>query len=251
MQNARARARRSDKPVKPFDAAVWKGKSPPVEAFEPVARLVAPMPPDWLKECLRRWGTSVMSADGVRTVQPTRASMRLMLKKIEKATTLLITAFANGAVVEFLDLGGDHALQDPGGLQSILVELRNRAVAASQSSALVDSRGRTKAGRGRAAPKPTSSAQTFCALLIAEAWRFFRGEYPAPRNRRAAEAADLLWELAGRERQPWGDDALAAWRRHFREAREDQSEEMERMRSEFRRHLRESQHQEELLRGLE
>jgi hypothetical protein len=83
--------------------------------------------------------------------------------------------------------------------------------------------------------------------LIAETWLYFRGDYPPPRNKQAAEAADIYWRLAGGERQSWGTDPLIAWRRHFLEANEGQSAEMTALRKEYQRHLRESAHMEAVL----
>jgi hypothetical protein len=227
-----------------FRAEVWKGRFPPVEAFEPVARLIAPKPPVWLKEHLRRW--LPMSAYAVETLQPSRAEMRANLTQVEEAASLLIEALGSPAMVEFLNLGADQPLRAPGNLRASLVDIRNRAKAASRSSALVDFGGRTKAGRGRALPNAGISAQKYCALLIAETWLHFRGEYPPPRNRQAAEAADIYWRLLGGERQSWGNDKLIAWRRHFQRALKHQSAEMDDLRAEYKRHLRESARMEAL-----
>jgi hypothetical protein len=227
-----------------FRADVWKGRPPSVEAFEQVAKLIQPEPPTWLKEHLHRW--LPMAAYAVETLRPPRAEMRASLVTVEKAASLLIKALSSTATVEFLDLGADQPLA-PGNLQAALVDLRNRAAAASGASALVDSGGRTKAGRGRALPQPAISAQTYCALLIAETWLYFRGVYPPPRNRQAAEAADIYWRLLGAESRAWGHDKLTAWRPHFEEAARDRLADMKDLRAEYQRHLRESARMEALL----
>ena len=165
--------------------------------------------------------------------------MRAILTKVEEAASLLIGALGSTAIVEFLDLGADQPLPAPGNLQASLVDLRNRAAAASRSSALVDSKGRTKAGRGRALPKAGISAQDILRTFDRRNLVVLQGDYPPPRNKQAEEAADIYWRLAGGERQSWGNDKLIAWRRHFQEAAEDQSAEMKDLRAEYQRHLRE------------
>jgi hypothetical protein len=226
---------------------VWKGRPPPVEAFEPVAQLITPNPPIWLKEHLRRW--LPMHPYAAEILQPSRAEMKEKLDKVGEAASVLIKALRSSAIVEFLDLGADAPLRAPGNVQALLVDIRDRAAAASRSPALVDSKGRTKAGRGRAMPKAGVSAKTYCALLIAETWLYFNGNYPPTGNKHAAEAADIYWRLSGGERQSWGNDKLTAWRRHFREASGDQSAEIKSSRAEYQRHLRESAHQAQALDG--
>lgn len=211
--------------------------SPSVEAFEPIAQLIAPDPPMWLKEHLRRWRSSILSTYAVETRQPSRKYMRKMLTDVEEAASLLIRVLGASALVKFLDVGADQPLPAPGNLRAMLVDLRDRAKTASGSPALVNSEGRTRAGKGRASPKATISAQTYCALLIAETWKHFRGDYPSPRNKQAAEAVDIYWRLSGGERQSWGNDKLIAWRRHFHEAGKFRSDEASTLRAEYRRHL--------------
>ena len=168
--------------------------------------------------------------------------MRAALTKVAEAASVLVTALRSSAIVEFLDLGADVPLRAPGNLQAALTDLRDRAAAASGSRALVDSKGRTKAGRGRALPKAGISAKTYCALVIAETgWiqttiTLHRG------TRRAEKAADIYWSF--REAKGiGGGDKLIAWRRHFREASDDQSQKRRDCEQEYQRHLREFAHQ--------
>jgi hypothetical protein len=202
-----------------------------------------PKPPIWLKEHLRRW--LPMHPYAAEILQPSRAEMRAILTKVVEAASLLVTALDSSAIVEFLDLGADQLLA-PRNLQARLIDIRDRAAAADRSSALVDSEGRTKAGRGRALPKAGISAKTYCALLIAETWLYFNGKYPPPRNKQAEEAADTYWRLAGGERQSGGEDKLIVWRRHFQEVLKNQSAEMNALRAEYKRHLLESARMEAL-----
>jgi hypothetical protein len=184
-----------------FRGDLWKGTPAPVEAFEQVAKLITPEPPAWLNEYLRR--RLPTSAYAFEALQPSRAEMKTILAKVGEAVSLLVRALSSAPTVEFLDLGADQPLA-PGNLQAAMVDLRNRAAAASGSSALVDSGGRTKAGRGRALPQSAISAQTYCAFLIAETWLYFRAGYPPPRNRQAAEAADIYWGFLGAESRGGG-----------------------------------------------
>jgi hypothetical protein len=101
----------------------------------------------------------------------------------------------------------------------------------------VNKAGRTKAGKGRASPFGAFSAQTYCALLIAVAWKHFRGRYPGSRNRKAAQAAEAYWRATGTERRGWGSDPLTAWRPHFEKAQASTA--ADHLRAEFRRHLEE------------
>jgi hypothetical protein len=177
-------------------------------------------------------------------LQPSRAETRAILTKVAEAASLLVTALDSSAIVEFLGLGADRPLARK--LQVTLFDIRDRAAAAEGSPALVDSKGRTKPGRGRALAEARISAKTYCALLIAETWFHFNGNYPPPRNKQAEEAADVYWRLAGCERQSGGEDKLIAWRRHFQEALKNQSAEMNALRAEYKRHLLESARMEAL-----
>ncbi len=220
-------------------------ESPPprsVEEFEPIAKILMDNPSSWLAEHLRGWSTSVLINYAVETRQPTRIEMRAMLSKIADGASLLIRGLGYMALVEFLDAGAAKAPHDPGKLQALLVDLRDRAQAASKLPALVDDMGKSQSGRGRAVTKVAFSAQTYCALLIAETWKYFKGAYPPPRNRRAQEAADNYWRLACGKRNPtWGNDEFVAWRRHLKNACEMRSEEADKLRAECLRHLRESE----------
>jgi hypothetical protein len=200
--------------------------------------LITQKPPIWLKEHLRRWLPVYPYAAEI--LQPSRAEMRAILTKVAEAASVLKKALRSSAI-EFLDLGADEPLRAPGNLQAPLLDIRNRAAAASRSPALLDSKGRC-----RAMPKAGISAKTYCALLIAETWLYFNGNYPPPRNKKAEEAADIYWRLAGGERQSGGQDKLIAWRRHFQEALKNQSAEMNALRKEHKRHLLESARMEAL-----
>jgi hypothetical protein len=205
--------------------------------FEPVAELLTPKPPAWLAEQLYRWAPSVRLDQAVQMHQPSRADMRTNLAKINSAAELLSRELAKPAVREFLEPRTMGPIQKFGYLQRMLLDICDRAERASQSPALVNAEGQTKAGKGRAVPEGTSSPQVYCALVIAETWKFFKDNYPGSRNAEAARAAEEYWRLAGCERQSWGDKPLNAWRRHFEEAA---SQNMDELRREYIRHLNES-----------
>jgi len=210
--------------------------------FEEIAQLLTPSPEEWLLEYLRKWAPTVFLAVGVHMAQPARAEMRTKLEKVAGAAVVLLEALSDTATKEFLDLEGrgegqGHGpIQALGSLQHALIDLRDRGTRAARSPALVDAKGKTKAGTGRALPGGATLPQATCALVIAEAWKFVRGKYPGPRNRPAAEAAEKYWVLCGAERRSWSAKTAGAWRKHFERAR---SPELEKDRNECRRHLRE------------
>jgi hypothetical protein len=145
--------------------------------------------------------------------------MRHRLGKIGEAALLLCRELGQPAIREFLEVPPAVPIENMGLLDKGLRDLAGRANRASKATSLVNKAGKSKAGRSRAAPPGAISAQTYCALLIAETWKYFRGRDPAPRNKQAAKAADAYWRAAGCERITWGEDPLNAWRYHFGKAR--------------------------------
>jgi hypothetical protein len=145
--------------------------------------------------------------------------MRHRLGKIGEAASLLYRELGQPAIREFLEVPPAGLIENMGLLDKGLRDLAGRANRGSNATSLVNKAGKSKAGRSRAAPSGAISAQTYCALLIAEDWKYFHGCYPAPRNRQAAKATDSYWRAAGCERLTWGEDSLNAWRYHFGKAR--------------------------------
>lgn len=216
-----------------------------LEPYQEIAQTIAEdETPAWLAEHLRRWAPSIFVGRAVEKRQPSRSEMRRCLVKIKDAASLLQRALAEPATREFLEADPFQAIENIGGLDWVLKDLADRADRASRSPALTTKTGKTRAGRGSATPTGAYSAQTYCALLVAEIWKYFRGNYPAPRNRQAAQAADGLWRAAGGERNGWGDDPLNAWRRHFICAR---AVDDDNMRAEIQRHLDEARRHSKLL----
>ena len=186
--------------------------------YEPVARLIAPEPPPWLAEHLVLWSSTVWLQAQVMKFQPSRAKMREHLRLAENAVMTLRRALGAPPVREFLDVAGDGKIAYHGVIDAYLADLGARAARALSRSELATSEGKTKAGKGLALPPGAVHAASLCALYVAEAWKHFRGAYPGPRNKTAAEAAERYWKVCGNKRNSWGANPLTAWRRHFEEA---------------------------------
>jgi hypothetical protein len=216
----------------------------PVEAFRPVADLIIANPPIWLAEFLQSWSPTIYLGRAVELRQPTRAQMGKILSRVKESAALIRRATNEPSIREFLDAAGKAPLDAAFKFDRVLGELQSRAAQASKSPSLVNNENRTKAGRGRAMPDGTITAQVYCALLVAEIWKKFQKKYPAPRNKEATKATDLYWELSLGKRESWGDDPSTAWRYHLTEAANTPAE---KDRAEIQRHLRESAWQAELL----
>ena len=105
------------------------------------------------------------------------------------------------------------------GFRSALPLIAARAHRAARSPALSKQSGKTKSGRGKAVLPGMYNPKIFCALVIAEAWKFIHGKYPTPVNRTAANAAEAYWQASGGSTEGWGNDRLGGWRRYFQNAR--------------------------------
>lgn len=235
-QNARTASARA--PKKRNRKVEWPPRHP-ISDFEQIAKSVVAKsvvvdPPRWLAEHLRRWSSSILLDYAVEDRQPARAEMRAILAEISRAALLLQRALGEPTVREFLDAGGNGPIPAPGNLDAALVDVRDRAERASLFPTLVNAKGKTKAGPGRAALEGAISPQTYCALLVAETWKHFGGDYPGARNQKAAKAAEDYWRLSGCERRSWSRKPLNAWRPHFETAR---SAKLDGWRAEYRRHL--------------
>jgi hypothetical protein len=227
-------------PPRPGTKPVPEIKLPPGDSprdFESIAELIAADPPAWLAEQLCRWAASVLLDQAVQKHQPSRGDMRTSLVEVKNAAKVLLRALGTPAVCEFLEPRAIGPIPTLGDLQRMLIDLDDRAERGSQSPALVNAQGKTKAGTGRAVPEGAISPQVYCALMIAEAWKHFRGDYPGSRKVEAARAAEDFWRLTGCERQSWSDKPLNAWRRHFEAA---ETADQDELRGEYIRHLNES-----------
>jgi hypothetical protein len=208
------------------------------DPFEVIAHLIAGEDaPPWLAEHLKLWIPSIRVARVVEKRQPGRSEMKNRLVKIGKAAALLTRALDEPSTREFLEAGPSGPIENIGAFGRSLKDLADRADHASASPALADKTGKTRAGRGRATPPGALSAQAYCALLVAEAWRYFHCKYPPPRSGEAAQAAEAYWRATGVERKGWGNDPLNAWRHHFNAAKALKT--ADKLRTEIRRHLEE------------
>jgi hypothetical protein len=190
-------------------------------SFAAVAKLIAPEnTPSWLKDYLENWVSSLVLDRDVSAMQPTKATMKRRMVAVAQAAALLDKELADTVTKEFLERAGLVRIENLGGFQRALQTIAERAKLAAGSSALSTTSGKTKSGQGKAMPPDSYRPKTFCALVIAEAWRFLHQEYPPPRNRGAAEAAQAYWLAAGcPPAVGWGSDPLNAWRPHFKKAR--------------------------------
>jgi hypothetical protein len=166
--------------------------------------------------------------------------MKKRMKEIRDAATVLLQMLQDVPTKEFLEVEGRLQIENVGGLEHVLKGLSEGAKIAAESL-LSTATGTTKPGRGKAVPRSAISAKAFCALIVAEAWAHLHGNYPAPRNQRAAAAAQALWQSVGGTTSSWGSDPLTGWSYHFTEARSDPAESL---RKEVRRHCVEHTHQE-------
>lgn len=194
--------------------------------------------PHWLPDFLSSWAPSLALDRNVQARQPGRADMRKILRAVGKAAALMRRSLSKSSVREFLEDGPLGPMPYVGGLDHALLDLAARAAQARGSPRLANSEGKTRAGRGLAAPSRSISPQSYCALFIAEVWCHFHSKYPTVRNRTAAQAAETLWRATGKGRKVWGNDPYVAWRHHFRRVKALKSP--EKLRAEIRRHLLET-----------
>lgn len=141
--------------------------------------------------------------------------MRERLVKIGGAAELLRNELSNVAIREFFELEGAIRIDNLGGLEKTLGAIAERAEIASNSPVVSNEDGEAKAGAGRAFPSVAIKSKTYCALVIAETWKFVRGVYPRPRSEEAAAAAHALWRASGGRAAGWGNNPLNGWRHHF------------------------------------
>ena len=218
-------------------------------SFAEIAQLIAPSSgsPPWLPTYLRNWAPSLMIDRHVHAMQPKRSKMKRRMKEIQDAATVLLDMLGDAPTKEFLEVEGRLQIENVGGLEHVLKGISGGAKIATESL-VSQATGATKPGRGKALPRSAISPKAFCALIVAEAWAHLHGDYPAPRNQRAAAAAQALWQSVGGTTSSWGSEPLTGWSYYFTEAR---SEAAESLRKETRRHCVEHAHHENLLADTE
>ena len=213
---------------------------------EAVASLIIDPPPAWLVQVFDAWVPTLAVAKAVYTRQPTRAQVRSWLKASIDACNLLTAMSQNTTLRDFLDEAGQGSAIDRSRFEPPLNEFRLRAEAALASPALTTPDGNARSGRGPARPVSASSELVTCAMMVAEAWKFVHGEYPKPRNKIAAEAAERFLSIVEKSYHVWGAERANAWRSRFKEASDPN---LDKFRATFERFLREAKHSAALLVG--
>jgi hypothetical protein len=201
-----------------------------LDEFIKVARLICEAdPPAWLAEQLWRWNRWLHRDRFVEDSRPSRAQMRKSLLEVEEALFLVTEALAPSWVREFLDASPQGPIAEPSRHIRELEDLADRATQARDSLA--------RPGPGKARLEGMSP-RTFCAIMIWEAWKHVHGAAPSSTSRRAAEAAEAYWRIAGGQLRCTGDEPLAFWRHHFEKAAASRANDF---RAEWRRHLIEAE----------
>lgn len=186
--------------------------------YDPAARLIAPEAPVWLAEILLGWSPSVWMQARMQELGLPRAQMRERLRRIVHAIDTIKGALGETSVRTFLDTAGEESIAYAGQFDVDLRDLGVRAARALASPQLVTRAGATKAGKGPAMPPGAVHSASFCALIIAETWKYIHAAYPGARNEKAAAAAEAYWRACGNTRNSCGGNPLTAWRRRFEEA---------------------------------
>jgi hypothetical protein len=218
------------------------------QRFADVAELICGgKPAPWLARQLHSWTCDLRRMRHLDLERPTRAQMRWRMRRLADAAALLSEELTSFWAPEFLGADPDSPLIGLDQRVRWLDDIVYRTNRANASVALATNGGVTKAGSGRARAAGSISAQTYCALIILETWKFVHGVEPSSKNRRAEEAAEAYWRAAGGQAHSVGDDPLASWRRHFKLAREHKLKETT---AEYRRHLVENDRWWKLMDGL-
>jgi hypothetical protein len=196
--------------------------------------------PAWLPKFLADWAPGLMLQHAVFGAQPAKGKMRKRLMEVGDAAAVLQRALQDTPTRDFLEQEGGIQIENFGSLDHALRVVEERAGVAANSSGL-------KRGRGKGVPTDAITPKAYCAIVVRETWKFLRGAYPAPRNIKAAEAAEAFWRASdGPIVRSWGKDSRTAWKHHFKKA---ESPAMEQMRREVHRHLIEHSHLNQLLSG--
>ena len=187
---------------------------------EAAARLIGP--PDavpWLTDYFVYWATPLASEWSVEQLQLPKAEMKEQLARVVDAADVLSEALSQPIPKAFLERIHGIAIDEKfTGFQDSLQSIRRYAYLAATSSALLDKAGNTRRGRGKTPVPGGVDSKVFCALIVAEAWKFSRGTYPGARNRIAAKVALSFWGSSVGTVVGWTGGGLTAWRQHFENA---------------------------------
>lgn len=195
------------------------------QSCDELARLIQPKAtPPWLPEYFLYWANQIGQDWSIRELQPVRTKTKAHLKKIIRASEELSERLSEVATCSFIGRtsgpGFDAELEQ---LRPALNSLLRRANLASRSSWLSTAAGKTKPGRGKTPVPNTIDPKAFCALVVGEAWRFFREKYPSGKNSKAVDAAMFYWKMLGLREKPsraWGSNPRGAWRPYFEKAQQ-------------------------------
>jgi hypothetical protein len=140
--------------------------------------------------------------------------MRRTLLEVKEALFVVTEALESSWVREFLDVSSHGPIVDPERVIYALNDLQDRATRARDDVAT--KAGAMRPGPGKARPEGMSP-RALCAIMIWEAWKHVHKAAPRLKSRRAAEATEAYWRIAGGEpRRSGGEERLAFWRHHFK-----------------------------------
>lgn len=200
--------------------------------FSDVARLIAPKTtPSWLPDLLAAYGREIAQDRGIQESLPSKASMRSRLLSSKEAAERIISLLNDQITMLFMSTESGIRLQNEVLFELQLKQFVKATELAAASPMIAAAGGKTKRGRGKAVVHTAPLPKSFCALVIAETWRFARGRLPAPRNQEAASVAQAYWLACGGTAKGWGADRRTGWSYYFRDAR---SGSMRTMRAEVR-----------------
>jgi hypothetical protein len=212
-------------------------KNADVPTFHGVAQLIAPNnTPPWLPQLLRAWGLEVAGDRELQEALPSKASLRKRLLEGQGAAERITGLLNDAPAMVFLEAESGIRVDNIVRFEIDLNTFARAAELAAASQAISQAGGKTKRGRGKAIARTTLSPKTFCALIVAETWLSVQGNYPAPRNREAAAAAQAYWLACGGAPSGRGSDTRTGWSHHFREA---QSAATRSLRAEVQQHCAE------------
>ncbi len=229
-------------------------KKASAQRFANVARkITGDDPPEWLVDTLMNWAPCLVIDRCVASRQPSRSEMKKKLQRIRDAASLIVRELHDGATRGFLDAAPPTEIPYHGHIDPMLCDLIQSAEHGIDSLSTAD--GKTKAGRNKAGPPSSFHPKTLCAAIILEAWTFVHEVEPAPKNQKAAAAADLFWnvlmedlsmkavkerieKIINKEQKSWGEP-LNRWRHHFEQAKKPA---VSNIRQDIRRHLEQGKH---------
>jgi hypothetical protein len=146
--------------------------------YSDIAAKIAPgKPPTWLTDLLREWAPGLMLDCAVHSVQPTKEQMRKRMRVVSAAASFLRMALQDTTTHEFLEVEGAIRIENTGDFDHTLAMIGERALTAANSKQL-------KRGRGKAVPHTAFGPKEYCAAIVSELWKFFRGKYPSVSSRR-------------------------------------------------------------------